>query len=58
MKSPGCGIALAYVSFRQKRTSPSHFLRNPTFGSIFTTERLLSMPQITGGEKYFLKFLV
>ena len=32
---------------RQKGTSPSHFLRNPTFGVISTTERLLSMPQIT-----------
>jgi len=41
---------------RQKGTSPSHFLRNPTLGVIFTTERLLSMPQITGGEKDFLKF--
>jgi len=43
---------------RQQGTSPSHFLRNPTFGVISTTERLRSMPQITRGEKYFLKFLV
>jgi len=43
---------------RQKGTSPSHFLRNPTFGVISTTERLLSMPQITGGENVFLKFLM
>jgi len=42
---------------RQKSTSPSHVLRNPTFGVISTTERLLSMPQITSGEKEFLKFL-
>ena len=42
---------------RQKGTSPSHFLRNPTFGVISTTERL-SMPQIEGGEKDFFKFLV
>jgi len=34
------------------------FLRIPTFGVIPTTERLLSMPQITRGEKDFLKFLV
>jgi len=37
---------------RQKGTSPSHFLRNPTFGIISTTERF-PMPQITGGEKDF-----
>jgi len=43
---------------RHKGNSQSHFLRNPTFGVISTTERLLSMPQITGGEKDFLKFLV
>jgi len=43
---------------RQKGTSPSHFLRNPTFGTISATERLLSMPQIKGGQKDFLKFLV
>jgi len=43
---------------RQKGTSPNHFLRNPTFGVISTTERLLSMPEITSGEKDFLKFLV
>jgi len=43
---------------RQKGTSPSHLLRNPTCGVISTTERLLSMPQIKGGEKDFLKFLV
>ena len=43
---------------RQKRTSPSHFLRNPTFGVISTAERLLSMPQIKGRKKDFLKFLV
>ena len=42
---------------RQKGTSPSHFLRNPTFGIISTTERF-PMPQITGGEKDFFKFLV
>jgi len=36
---------------RQKGTPPSHFLRNPTSGVISTTERLLSMPQITGGKK-------
>jgi len=43
---------------RQNGTSPSHFLRNATFGVISTTERLLTMPQITGGENDFLKFLV
>ena len=43
---------------RQKRTSPRHFLRNPIFGVIFTTERLLSMPQIKGSGKEFSKFLV
>jgi len=36
---------------RQKGTSPSQFLRNPAFGVISTTERLLSMPQIKGGKK-------
>jgi len=43
---------------RQKGTSPSHFLRNPTFSVISTTERFLNMSQITGGKKDFLKFLV
>ena len=43
---------------RQTGTSPSHFLLNPTFGVISTTEKLLSMPQTKGGEKHFLKFVV
>jgi len=43
---------------RQKGTSLSHFLRKPTFGVVSTTESLLRMPQIKGGEKDFLKFLV
>jgi len=38
---------------RQTGTSPSHFLRNPTFSVISTTEKLLSMPQTKGGEKDF-----
>jgi len=41
-----------------QNTSPSHFLHNPTFGVISTTERLFSKPQPTGGVKDFLKFLV
>ena len=43
---------------RQTGTSPCHFLCNPTFGVISTTERLRSMPQIKGGEKDIMKFLV
>jgi len=42
----------------QKGTSPSHFLRNPTFGVISTKERLLGKPQTTGGENDSLEFLV
>jgi len=42
----------------QKGISPCHFLPNPTFGTISTTERLLSKPQTAGGENNFLKFLV
>jgi len=38
-----------------QNTSPSHLLCNPTFGVIFTTERLFSKPQ-TGGENDFWKF--
>ena len=38
---------------RQKGTSLRHFLRNPTFGVVSTTERLLRMPQIKGGERLF-----
>jgi len=41
-----------------QNTSPSHFLRNPTFVVISTTERLFGKPQITGGGNDFLEFLV
>jgi len=41
----------------QKSTS-SLFLRNPTFGVIYTTERLFSKLQTTGGGTDFLKFLI
>jgi len=37
----------------QKGTSPSHFLRNPTFCVIPTAEWLLSKPQTTDGENDF-----
>jgi len=36
----------------------SHFLPNPTFGVISTTERLLSNPRTTGEENDFLELLV
>jgi len=39
-------------------TSPTHFLRNPVFGVLFTAERLLSEPQTTGGENIFSELLV
>jgi len=42
------GIAFAYA----KGISPSNFLRNVSFGVIYTTERLHSKPQ-TCGEKDF-----
>jgi len=42
----------------RKGNSLSHFLCNPTFGVISTTERLLSKPQTTGGVNDFLEFLV
>jgi len=42
----------------QKGNSHSHFLRNPTFGVISTTEWLLRKLQTTGSEKDFLGFLV
>ena len=41
-----------------QNTSPSQYLRNPTFGVIATTERLFSKPQTTGGGNDFLEFLV
>ena len=41
-----------------QNTSPSHFLLNPTFGVISTTERLFSKPQTTDGGNYCLEFLV
>ena len=37
-------------------TSPSHFLCNPTFGVISTTERLFSKPQTGGGKIFFGNF--
>jgi len=37
-----------------QNTSPSHFIRNPTFGVISATERLFSKPQTIGGGKKFL----
>jgi len=40
----------------RQNTSPSHFLRNPTFGVISTTERLFSKPQTTGGGNDFWNF--
>jgi len=40
-----------------KGISPSHFLRNPTFGVISTTKILLSKPQTTDRENDFLEFL-
>jgi len=40
-----------------QNTSPSHFLCNPTFGVISTTERLFSKPQTAGGGNDFLEFL-
>jgi len=46
------------MSVNWQNTSPSHFLRNPTFGVISTTERLFSKPQTTGGGKNFLECLV
>jgi len=33
-----------------QNTSPSQFLRNPTFGVVFTTEKLFGKPQTTGGS--------
>jgi len=42
----------------QKGISPSQFLRNPTYGVICTTERLVSKPQTTGAENNFSEFLV
>jgi len=42
----------------RKSTSPSNVLRNPTFGVMYTTERLFSKPQNTGGGNDFLEFLV
>jgi len=44
--------------YRKKNTSPSHFLRNPAFAVISTTETLLSKAQISNGEKISLQFLV
>jgi len=41
----------------RQNNSPSHFLRNPTFGVISTTERLFSKPQTTGGGNDFLECL-
>jgi len=37
-------------------TSPSHFLCNPTFDVISTTERLFSKPQTGGGNDFFGNF--
>jgi len=48
--------SLMFVNW-QKGTSLSHFLRNPTFGVTYTTERLFSQPQTTGGENDILEFL-
>jgi len=45
------------MSVNWYNTSPSHFLRNPTFDVISTTERLFSKPQTTGGGNEFLEFL-
>jgi len=42
----------------QNETSPSHFVRNRTFGVISTTEWLLSKPKTTGGENDFAEFMV
>jgi len=33
-----------------QNTSPSHFLRNPTFGVVSRTERLFNKPQTTDGS--------
>ena len=41
-----------------QNTSPSHFLRNPNFGVISTTERIFSTRQSTGGGNDFLGLLV
>jgi len=41
-----------------QNTSPSHFLRNPTFGGISTTQRLFSKPKTIGGGNDFLEVLV
>jgi len=41
----------------EKGTSPSHFLRNPTFGVISTTEKLLQASDYRWRKK-FLEFLV
>jgi len=41
-----------------QNTSLSHFIRNPTFGVMCTTERVCSKPQTTGGGNKFLEFLV
>jgi len=37
-------------------TSPSHFLCNPTFGVISTTERLFIKSQTGGGNDFFGNF--
>jgi len=42
---------------RQKGTSLSHFLRNPTFGVTYTTEKLFSQPQAIGSGIDDLEFL-
>jgi len=38
LQIPECGIASLLLVNWKKGTSPSHFLRNPTFGVISTTE--------------------
>jgi len=52
------GESHSLMLVKWQNTSPSHFLRNPTFGVISPTERLFSKPQTTGGKKDFLEFLV
>ena len=42
----------------QKGNSPSNFLRNPTYGVISTSDRLLRKPQNYRWRKNFLEFLV
>jgi len=49
---------VAHAGLFWQNTSPSHFLRNPTFGVISTIERLFSKAQTTGGGNKFLEFVV